>query len=321
MNPIPAITLGAAALLCASAASASEWRDLVPAEGLDGWTRRGGEAVYWNEGGVIVGETRPDTPNSFLCTDEHFADFILEYEFLVDPRLNSGVQIRSHSDPEYRGGIVHGYQVEIDPSPRAWSAGIFDEGRRGWLASLAENQPAREAFRQDEWNHTRVEAVGHSIRTWINGVEAADLVDGMTASGFIGLQVHSVRMDDPLQVRFRNVRLREVPFRYTVRIENKGEEAFEDLSFLVLVPREHGPAPGRGLLVGEKGSDAHTTTGHATEEGFMALVSFSGPIQPGGARVLHLMEGDAPDAPIRSRGLVEVPDELHITLQRLPIDP
>src|SRR5690606_26944541 len=102
------------------------------------------------------------------------------------------------------------YQVEIDPSARAWSGGIYDEGRRGWLNNLEgdKNRPAREAFKQNEWNHYRIEAVGDSIKTWINGVPAADLRDDMTPSGFIALQVHGIGKDQSKvgkQIRWRNI--------------------------------------------------------------------------------------------------------------------
>ena len=50
--------------------------------------------------------------------------------------------MRSLSDPDYKKGRVHGYQVEIDPSDRAWSAGIYDEARKGWLYSLENNPKA-----------------------------------------------------------------------------------------------------------------------------------------------------------------------------------
>ena len=178
---------------------------------LDGWKQLGGHAKYTVEDGVIVGSSVPNTSNSFLCTEKDYSDFILEYEFKVDPQLNSGVQIRSNSMPEYKSGCVHGYQVEIDPSDRAWTAGIYDEGRRGWLNTLAENEAARKAFKQNEWNKVRVEAVGDSIKTWLNDVPAADLKDSMTASGFIGLQVHGVgNRAEPLQVRWRNLRIKEL---------------------------------------------------------------------------------------------------------------
>jgi hypothetical protein len=106
---------------------------------------------------------------------------------------------------------VHGYQVEIDPSERAYSGGIYDEGRRGWLADLSDNEPARKAFKQNEWNTFRIECRGDSIKTWLNDVPAVNLRDGMTARGFIALQVHGVgKNEEPMEVRWRNIRLRDL---------------------------------------------------------------------------------------------------------------
>ena len=185
-----------------------EWVPLFDGKSIDQWVRLGGRAEYEVVDGTIVGTTRPGTPNSFLATPKDYGDFILEYEFKVDPRMNSGVQIRSQSREDYKDGRVHGYQVEIDPSDRAWTGGIYDEGRRGWLFTLENRPEARAAFKQDQWNHVRVEARGDSIRTWINGVPAADLKDDMTPNGFIALQVHSTDSAEPLQVRWRNLRIK-----------------------------------------------------------------------------------------------------------------
>ncbi len=178
---------------------------------LDGWKQLGGKADYEAVDGMIVGSSVPNTSNSFLCTEKDYANFVLELEFKVDPSLNSGIQIRSHSLADYKDGRVHGYQVEIDPSSRAWTAGIYDESRRGWLNNLKDNEPARKAFKGGAWNKVRVEAVGASIKTWLNGVPAADLIDSLTPSGFIGLQVHGVGgRTDPVTVAWRNIRIKDL---------------------------------------------------------------------------------------------------------------
>ncbi len=225
-----------AGLLCFTTvvpASAEDgFASLFDGKTLDGWVQHGGVAKYTIEGDVIVGTSVPNTSNSFLCTKKHYADFVLEVDFKVDPKLNSGIQIRSHVYNEPRevvtrasngvsktrkvpAGRVHGYQVEIDPSDRAWSGGIYDEGRRGWLNNLEgeKNKRAREAFKQNEWNHYKIQAIGDSIKTWINGVPAADLKDDMTASGFIALQVHGIGKDESKigkQIRWKNIKLQEV---------------------------------------------------------------------------------------------------------------
>ncbi len=199
------------------------WKNLFDGKDLEGWVQRGGHAKYSVQDGEIVGTSVPNTGNSFLCTKRDYANFILELEFNVQNGLNSGIQVRSQcfNEPktvEFGGkpikipaGRVHGYQVEIDPSTRAWTGGLYDEGRRGWLVDLKGNQPAREAFKAEKWNTFRIECKGDSIKTWLNGVPAADLHDSVTPSGFIALQVHGVgKKTMPLNVRWRNIRIKEL---------------------------------------------------------------------------------------------------------------
>src|SRR5690349_5595095 len=73
---------------------------------LTAWVQRGDRAAYRVEDGAIVGATRPNQPNSFLCTAAVYGDFVLDLDFKVDPGLNSGIQIRSESRPDYKEGIV-----------------------------------------------------------------------------------------------------------------------------------------------------------------------------------------------------------------------
>lgn len=208
--------------------TADGFRPLFDGKTLEGWEQFGGTAKYSVEDGAIVGTAVPNTPNSFLATKKQYGDFILSLEFKDAPTLNSGVQIRSHvyregtevviggKSRKKRPGTVFGYQVEIDPDmerARLWSGGIYDESRRGWLNDLADNEPARLAFRPGAWNRFRIVAIGDSIRTWINGVPAADLVDSMTLSGFIALQVHGIGRNQERagsQVRWRNVRIKDL---------------------------------------------------------------------------------------------------------------
>lgn len=203
--------------------AADDFKPLFDGQTLDGWTQHGGKATYVVADGAIVGSAVLNTSNSFLCTDKNYGDFVLELEFIVDPELNSGIQIRSNvfDEPttidlgdgktkDIPADRVHGYQVEIDPSPRSYSGGVYDESRRGWLQDLSENEAARNAFKPGEWNHYRIECRGDSIRTWVNGVAAADLTDSLTASGVIALQVHGVGNDkekEGIQVRWRNIKI------------------------------------------------------------------------------------------------------------------
>ena len=194
------------------------WIHLIDGNTLNGWTILGGNASYKVEYGVIIGTTVANSPNTFLTTNNHYGDFILELDYKVNPSMNSGIQIRSNSLPAYRNGNVHGYQVEIDPSLRAWSGGIYDEQRRGWLNPLTDTPKAQKAFKQNEWNHFRIEAIGDTIKTWINKVPAAYLIDDKTASGFIGLQVHGIPKDKKAgtQIKWKNIKIiTDPPFKYS----------------------------------------------------------------------------------------------------------
>ncbi|MCB9206346.1 MAG: DUF1080 domain-containing protein [Ignavibacteriales bacterium] len=183
-----------------------EWEYLFNGKDLSNWEKRGGEAQYEIEGDMIVGISGESTPNTFLCTKQSYSNFILELEFLVDDRMNSGVQIRSNSVDSYMNGRVHGYQVEIDPSERAWTAGIYDEARRGWLYDLRGNEAARKAFKHNEWNKLHIEAIGNSLKTWLNGVPASNLTDSMSRNGFIALQVHQMQTAG-VKVKWKNIRI------------------------------------------------------------------------------------------------------------------
>jgi len=187
-----------------------EWENLFNGKDLSGWKQLNGKAKYEVVNGEIVGTTVANTPNSFLATEKDYGDFVLELELLVDDNMNSGIQFRSESTPEYNNGRVHGYQCEVDPSPRAWSAGIYDEARRGWLYPCTYNPEGGKAFKNGEWNKYRIECIGPNIRTWLNGVPVAYLIDDMTPKGFIALQVHAIGKDGipGSQIRWRNIRIK-----------------------------------------------------------------------------------------------------------------
>lgn len=186
------------------------WEQLFNGKNLKGWTKINGTAEYKVTDKTIVGISKMGTPNTFLRTDKMYGDFILEFDFKVEDGLNSGVQFRSNSIKEYKNGTVHGYQFEIDPSSRAWTGGVYDEARRGWLYPMTYNPSGQKAFKNGEWNSAHIEAIGNSIRTWVNGIQCADLLDNVTGSGFIGLQVHSIGNNKELEgktVAWRNIRI------------------------------------------------------------------------------------------------------------------
>jgi len=200
------------ALIIIAFTTQAQWKQLFDGQSLKGWKQLGGNAGYAVENGAIVGTTVANTGNSFLVTENEYSDFILELEVRVDDTLNNaGIQTRSHFDPAGNGGAgrVYGRQIEIDPSSRGWSGGIYDEARRGWLYPLSLNTAAQSAFRVGEYNKYRIECIGNETKTWINDVPAAYVVDTIDQKGFIALQVHSVSdaSHAGMKIYYRNVRI------------------------------------------------------------------------------------------------------------------
>lgn len=189
---------------------------------LDGWEVKSGFATYKVENGTIVGTTAEGSPNTFLCTQKTYGDFVLEFEVKCDPQLNSGVQFRSAAYPEateievngkkrkHDAGRVYGYQVEIASNGTAGR--VYDEARRGvWLDTGEPCEDAKKAFKPDDWNLYRLIVQGDHIQTFVNGVKVGDFCDGVSSSGFFGLQVHGIKKGTgPFSVAWRNIRIREL---------------------------------------------------------------------------------------------------------------
>ncbi len=206
------------------------WQNLFNGKDLAGWKRLGGLADFKVEDGVIVGRAVMNSRNTFLVTEKEYGDFILEAEILVeDEEGNSGLQTRSHFDPAaFDGeGRVYGRQCEIDPTSRRWTGGIYDEGRREWLYPMQLNAPAQQVYKKGVYNHYRVECIGNEMKTWVNGIATACVVDTIDARGFIGLQVHSIKTADHAgkKVCFKNIRIQTtglvpLPFPPNVYVVN-----------------------------------------------------------------------------------------------------
>lgn len=197
---------------------------------LKGWKRLAGTADYKVEDGAIVGTTVLNSGNTFLVTEKEYGNFILELDAKIESNLsNSGVQTRSHYNPAGHDGkgLVYGRQLEIDPSDRKWTGGIYDEGRRDWLYPLDLNAAAKDAFKVGAYNHIRIECIGNEMKTWVNGIATADVVDTIDAKGFIALQVHAVSDEKQAgkKVYFKNfnlqtTNLKSKPFPKNVYVVN-----------------------------------------------------------------------------------------------------
>lgn len=216
MKKLSCTLIAIASTVMASAQPGGGWTNLFDGKTLNGWNKITGSAEYKIENGEIIGLTVPNSPNTFLVTDKEYGDFVLELEVKVDDTTsNSGIQFRSHYNPEMangRGGKgrVYGYQFELDPSSRAWTGGVYDEARRDWLYPLSLNPAAQSAFKRNEYNKVRVECIGNNIRTWVNDIPCAYVVDTVDKKGFIALQVHAIPKPELAgeKIHWRNIRIK-----------------------------------------------------------------------------------------------------------------
>lgn len=228
------IHLFSISLLCFlsfSSYAQDDWESLFNGKDFSNFEQLNGTAPYKVENEEMVGISKLNTPNSFLATKKTYSDFILEFDVFVDNGLNSGVQFRSLSKESYNNGRVHGYQCEIETSPRKWAGGVYDEGRRGWLYPLTRNPKGKQAFVPGQWNHYRIEAIGPNIRTWVNGIQCTNLVDNLTSEGFIAFQVHSIGNKDQegKTVRWKNIQIK------TTNLENsrkQNDQSVPEISYL-----------------------------------------------------------------------------------------
>ncbi|MBK7643118.1 MAG: DUF1080 domain-containing protein [Planctomycetes bacterium] len=190
------------------------YRDLhaLPGRDLtvfDGHTPSGwhllGESNFSVDDSSILGQTSTGKANSFLVTNDTYSDFLLTLELRNEQPGNSGIQIRSRVvGAEPKTSYASGYQIEIDPSARAWSGGLYEERGRGWLQNLEHNEAGRKAFHSNEWNRYRIECIGPWIRAWVNDTPTADALDAESLQGILGLQVHA---GQDTKIRFRNLHL------------------------------------------------------------------------------------------------------------------
>ena len=202
---------------------------------LNGWLNYGGGKFYV-EDECIVAEAIMGLPNTFLHTEKKYQNFELEFDVKLDTVLNSGVQIRSNiysEDTETvrwggrfdeqgekilkylrrKAGVFWGYQIEIDPTSRAWSGAIYEEAGRGFLHTPGTDQKAKSAFKPLEWNHYKIRVKDNHIQSWVNSVMVGDVYDDLTGNGYIALQLHGIgkkKFKSNKKIRWKNLYLKEL---------------------------------------------------------------------------------------------------------------
>jgi hypothetical protein len=78
------------------------------------------------------------------------------------------------------------------------------------LYPLTLNTKAQNAFKVKEFNHYKIECIDNEMKTWVNGISTAYLVDTIDQKGFIALQVHQVSSPEEVnkKIYFKNIRIK-----------------------------------------------------------------------------------------------------------------
>lgn len=212
------------------------WQDLFDGKTLNGWKvlnqdweNPDSKPDFYIEDNMIICNTTLNTGGGYLVTEKSYDNYILELDVKIDTSLNSGIQCRSQVwekdtvttfltgrgavvQLNWRAGYVWGYQIEVDPTSRAWSGGLYEPGNRGWLVTLADNETAGKAFKPMDWNHFKIVMDGNKIKSWVNDILIVDIIDDMSVSGFIGLQFHgaSSELQKNKKSMWKNIKIKEL---------------------------------------------------------------------------------------------------------------
>jgi len=190
----------------------------------DGWHVDDDGAIAWKKG------------CGFLWSKRRFADFVLEVDFKISPKCNSGVFIRTHS----RKAWLHtGIEVQVLDG---------DTPHKHSLAAVYDVQPPSDKLADavrpaGEWNTYRITADGPSLTVELNGVVVNELdldrwtepgknPDGsknkfkyayadLIREGFVGFQDHGKA------VWYRDIRVKPLGDR---EVQYTGDEKFKTRS-------------------------------------------------------------------------------------------
>lgn len=215
------VTLG-----CGHSATAADdaqgFKSLFNGRDLEGWNQ-GPDKSWVAEGGVITLKREFDGQEhnrDYLWARDIYGDFILELEFKVPEKANSGVFLRTADlkDPVYTG-------IEVQVANSHGQTNLSRTGTAGAIYDCL--APARNTVKPPgEWNRYRITCQDNKIRIVLNGEQIIDMdlnqwsepnknPDGsknkfgvalkdFARKGYLGLQDHG------RPVSYRNIRIKKL---------------------------------------------------------------------------------------------------------------
>ncbi|HEY0244791.1 MAG TPA: DUF1080 domain-containing protein [Mucilaginibacter sp.] len=196
---------------------AKAWKSIFNGKDMQGWTVVEKIAnVHVADSSFIIHMTANTHRHAYIRTDEKFGDFILELDVKKDTIYDSGIMLRCVDTPDSLVSL-QGYQVKLDPHPeRMWNGSVFDDFgddknfRYHWFYTIEHDDRARAAFKNMQWNHFRIEAIGNNIKVWINGVPITNMLNNKYTKGYIALKLHYLQNkpeNEKYSAQFKNIRV------------------------------------------------------------------------------------------------------------------
>jgi len=205
-------------------AAENEFVSLFPADGVPtGWTVRHWADVkdrpeqpsLWQvKDGILHGS---DPRGTWLMSEREYGDFVIEFEFLLGDRGNSGFGVRfpSRGDPAFDGIEVQMVDPRYYPPEYAFEPAELTGGLYKALP------PRAQVFKPEQWNRYEITCRGSRIKVILNGtlLHDVDLAKETRAvergaplaqrprRGHIGFQELS---RGGSHVQIRNVRIKEL---------------------------------------------------------------------------------------------------------------
>jgi len=170
------------------------WIRLFDNSTMMGWTPTSKANWSITDGVLSASEGEP----GFLVTTSRFGDFELQLEYSAASTTNSGVFLRTLSDPKDVQRDC--FELNIAPTDNPFPTGSLVGRERVEPEAIGE-------LDETQWHSMHAMCDGNRIQTWIDGKVAADHEDtSERKSGLIGLQFRSG------PIKFRDIRIRPITY-------------------------------------------------------------------------------------------------------------
>ena len=202
-------------LLLAAAGFAADpgFQPLFNGKTLDGWMLVGGKGRgYVVENGILV---CPADGGGNLLTEREYANFVLRFEFRMEPGGNNGVGIRA---PKEGDAAYAGMEIQIlDHKDARYSGRLRPAQHHGSIYDVI--AATKDALKPaGEWNQEEITANGPQVEVKLNGEvitkgDLSTIQDPQIVAKHPGIRRtkgHLGFLGHGTKVEFRNVQIKEI---------------------------------------------------------------------------------------------------------------